>query len=197
MVPRVHHIFYVFEQEVCIRELGWVLFSLSLSLSLLFCEFIGQTTGNVNKLHCSIKKKKTNIPHDRLKLEQQRICVVFTFAISRAVFTSVSKTRVFTVANHGTQTVLNRSNLERTTCSWRKVWENLCKRETIWFWFLRPDWMKTWYNFFKEIMRAVDAKSITLDTAMSVQNLFLSSEIKFWIENLTPLCNQIRNTAKT
>ena len=49
-------------------------------VSLLFCKFIGQTTGKVNiklHVHCSIKKKN-NIPHNRLKLEvQQSECGVY------------------------------------------------------------------------------------------------------------------------
>ena len=55
------------------------------------------------------------------------------------------------------------------------------------------DWIKRWQTFFTEIMHVVDAKQVTL-----VQNLFLWSEIEFWIEKLLPLCHSnIQSKAKT
>ncbi len=58
---------------------------------------------------------------------------------------------------------MNQLKLEVNTCSWHEARENVCKRDTIGF-----DWLRKWLEIFKPIYKRGKAKpkqmQITFDT---------------------------------
>ena len=100
---------------------------------------------------CLLDQSGVNLKHwffEHLPLVERLNVVFWLVCVFRVVFNWVSYNQ-------------NQSCHSNQSQSWlRKVRENVCEQVTIGFG-PASDWMKKWHEFFKPIVRCVDAKPIT------------------------------------